>query len=306
MITQRRLLTPEEIEYVISDIKPVPSLKHGIAISIQETMVRNCVMQLKQQLVYPEIIEDMKCELTRMYYASQVQSGESVGIIAAQSAGEKMTQFTLNTFHFTGMTVLAVVTGVPRFSELLNATKNPRSVISRIYFRDAQPSIAQLRSTIGHQLRQVFLSDLVLGPVIYESPDPLPSWYAAYDMLFREGDVSYRTGAARISITCDPGSLFDFSIPISVVADAINAVYGDLHCVHSPTILNTLDIWVKTADIKLPPDITHIQESEIIPTYLRKVVVPTLYSMTVCGIEGITEIAYVKNTPSGDHPRVAC
>nr|CCC92265.1 putative DNA-directed rna polymerase I largest subunit [Trypanosoma congolense IL3000] len=45
--------------------------------------------------------------------------GESVGLLAAQAAGEPSTQMTLNTFHTAGSTVTHVTEGIPRLRELL-------------------------------------------------------------------------------------------------------------------------------------------------------------------------------------------
>ena len=63
-----------------------------------------------------------------------IQAGESVGVICAQSIGEKQTQTTLNTFHKAGQSEKTMTTGVPRFQELLNATKNPKIINHKIYF----------------------------------------------------------------------------------------------------------------------------------------------------------------------------
>jgi len=61
---------------------------------------------------------------------SRVQPGEAVGIIAAQSLGEPMTQSTLNTFHFTGVSSMRATTqGLPRFREILGATEHPQTPI---------------------------------------------------------------------------------------------------------------------------------------------------------------------------------
>ena len=65
---------------------------------------------------------------------SIIQAGESIGVICAQSIGEKQTQTTLNTFHTTGMSEKTMTAGVPRFQELLNATKKPNIVNHKIYF----------------------------------------------------------------------------------------------------------------------------------------------------------------------------
>lgn len=57
---------------------------------------------------------------------SQVQPGEPVGVIAAQSIGAEATQMTLNTFHLAGGGGVNVTLGIPRLREILmTASVNP-------------------------------------------------------------------------------------------------------------------------------------------------------------------------------------
>ena len=62
--------------------------------------------------------------LFQKWHHSMVAPGEMVGTIAAQSVGEPTTQMTLNTFHNAGNSAKNVTLGVPRFEELINASKN--------------------------------------------------------------------------------------------------------------------------------------------------------------------------------------
>merc|ERR1712226_981727 len=50
---------------------------------------------------------------------AQVEPGEPVGVLAAQSVGEPSTQMTLNTFHFAGRGEMNVTLGIPRLREIL-------------------------------------------------------------------------------------------------------------------------------------------------------------------------------------------
>jgi DNA-directed RNA polymerase II subunit RPB1 len=56
-----------------------------------------------------------------------VNPGEMVGVIAAQSLGQPITQMTLNTFHFSGIASKSVTLGVPRLKELINMSKTIKS-----------------------------------------------------------------------------------------------------------------------------------------------------------------------------------
>ena len=57
----------------------------------------------------------------------QVQPGEMVGALAAQSLGEPATQMTLNTFHYAGVSAKNVTLGVPRLKEIINVSKRPKT-----------------------------------------------------------------------------------------------------------------------------------------------------------------------------------
>jgi DNA-directed RNA polymerase subunit A" len=61
-----------------------------------------------------------------------IDSGEAVGIIAAQSIGEPGTQMTMRTFHYAGVAE-QVPLGLPRLVELVDARKEPKTQLTDIY-----------------------------------------------------------------------------------------------------------------------------------------------------------------------------
>ena len=70
------------------------------------------------------------------YTKMQVEPGESVGLISAESIGEPGTQMTLNTFHFAGVAEMNVTTGLPRIIEVLNASKTLSTPMMEIYLKE--------------------------------------------------------------------------------------------------------------------------------------------------------------------------
>ena len=70
-----------------------------------------------------------KCYGTDLANASQVEQGEAVGIIAAQSIGEPGTQLTMRTFHTGGVAGGDITQGLPRVEELFEARKPKMSAI---------------------------------------------------------------------------------------------------------------------------------------------------------------------------------
>ena len=66
-----------------------------------------------------------QCYGRNLATGSDVEVGEAVGIIAAQSIGEPGTQLTMRTFHTGGVAGDDITQGLPRIQELFEA-RNPK------------------------------------------------------------------------------------------------------------------------------------------------------------------------------------
>jgi DNA-directed RNA polymerase subunit A" len=69
------------------------------------------------------------------YLNSRVESGESVGLVSAESIGEPGTQMTLNTFHFAGVAEMNVTMGLPRIIEILDGRKKVKTPMMEIFLK---------------------------------------------------------------------------------------------------------------------------------------------------------------------------
>ena len=123
-----RLLTESEIDDILSFIPFNTLIPNDTAQYLYDTHYERFASQLRLHKIKPEIIPQIRSELERIYYKTLIPHGENVGIITAQSLGERQTQSTLNSFHKSGLSVKTVVTGVPRFQEIISATSNPKNV----------------------------------------------------------------------------------------------------------------------------------------------------------------------------------
>lgn len=95
-----RELTSKEIENILDFIKPNRSIPKEAALAIVSNMKNRFRSQLVGQKIYPELIPQLKNLLEKNYKESLIQPGESVGIIAAQSIGEKNTQSSVSFNEF--------------------------------------------------------------------------------------------------------------------------------------------------------------------------------------------------------------
>lgn len=87
-----RLITNTEIENILDFITPIEYIPQDTAISITKKIKAGFRKQLQGQMIYPEILPELKKQIIKQYQKSQIQPGESIGVICAQSIGEKNTQ----------------------------------------------------------------------------------------------------------------------------------------------------------------------------------------------------------------------
>src|SRR3989344_5170721 len=100
------------------------------------------IMQLKEleNILPQKIFEDVKetakgmgekekekffAKVLEVYNKSKFESGEAIGILAAQSVSEPATQMTMRTYHAAGAAAVQVTLGLPRLVEIFDARKAP-------------------------------------------------------------------------------------------------------------------------------------------------------------------------------------
>lgn len=123
---------------------------------------RNLRNELVSVELHPTRLRDFVDTVCEKYHTARATPGDSVGILSAQSIGERQTQSSLNMFHTTGK---LSESGVNRFEELLNMTKTLKCKSCVIYFKKRFDSADELRSSIFHSRRnsllQIRLIDII-------------------------------------------------------------------------------------------------------------------------------------------------
>ena len=117
-----------------------------------------------------QIIEDKTIQ-------SIIPPGTSVGCIGSMSIGRTQTQSCLNSFHTSGISSALVVSGTPRFLELLNVSKDPKSSIMTFFLKKDLNSIRPIQTLrdvqkyIGSSLVFVKVKDLIENYYLYSEKD---------------------------------------------------------------------------------------------------------------------------------------
>ncbi|OED30581.1 DNA-directed RNA polymerase subunit A'' [Methanosphaera sp. WGK6] len=95
------------------------------------------------------------------YEREEVEPGESVGTIAAQSVGEPGTQMTMRTFHYAGVVELNVTLGLPRLIEVVDARKKIATPTMDIYFTDEYKNDEDFIRKMGNKIGKITLNDVI-------------------------------------------------------------------------------------------------------------------------------------------------
>lgn len=272
-----RKLTNYEKHFIVDIIKANSSLPKHLKQCVEENLKNKILSQLnKIEIIHEGMIVEIKKQIEYSYYSSQIQPGESVGIITGESIGERQTQMTLNTFHSAGLAISTVLTGVPRFSELLNATKDMRSASCTIYTEEMCKDIKKLKKIIDNKIKQIIFKDIVLSYDYIINSSDYEEWYEEYGILY---DKKYKKYEIGIKCKLNRKVMFLNNITILDVVEKLK----DYVCAYT------------FQDTEIHLFFNKNTEYDDI-YYLSQIILIDLFDIIICGIENIFDIFYQKDT----------
>lgn len=300
-MSTKRSLTKDEIQSICNRITLNKSIPIETAECVRGGLIRSIRGQLEAIQIYPEAIPELTRLIEEEYHISQLQPGEMVGVQAATSIGEPVSQMTLNAFHFSGISSIGIASGVPRVEEILNASKKQKSYSMTLYFKQ-QEEIRQLRRKLFSSVIEVYLSNIIqFTTVEYVSSlsdfsELDQSWYQLYFMLYHN-DVMNESNQTmiypwRIRLELYRSKMYQHSITCIEVAKKIEETYRDLYCVPSPDNIGVIDVYVDFRHMKLKKKEEEELESILHRDFLcvQNIILPMLNDILISGISGIEDI----------------
>jgi DNA-directed RNA polymerase beta' subunit len=310
----KRKLTTQEIDDILSFIKPQKGLPEEIAICVQSKQKNDYFKQLKDIEIYPSKIPAIKEKLEILYNKSLVEAGKSVGAISSSSIGEQNTQQSLSSFHTAGQNKVQLTTGVPRNEELLNVTRDIKTPCMEITILGNTQDLKYVRQ-IGLQMFEYkelieFLDDyeIIQNRKLSESET---IWYNMFDMFYH---TEYKECDFSVRLTFKVDKLFEYRKSLNNFAEILETNYSDLYCVYSPDNIGIIDAYVRTETIGDIEDvITSIkqtkkkgkktdedQDTNLLfinnenkdYIYIRDIVIPSILYTHISGIEHIKKCYY--------------
>jgi DNA-directed RNA polymerase beta' subunit len=204
---------------------------------------------------------------------------------------------TLNTFHSAGLAVQTVLSGVPRFMEILNATKEPRFSSSSFSLRNTKnisttiTSISDIRNIVQHHLVSLTMQDIIDNWDVFLTP-PEEIWYDAFEMIY--GD-RFRDMERGLRLRFDPMRMYHYRIGLDDIGRYLESRFDDIICVFSPQHMNQMDIFVDTSLLSPPEPPTELIDATNYEAYfLEKVLLQKIGEMVLCGISGVKDYVVQK------------
>ena len=302
------------------DVKMDPS--HNFVI---ETSRRHAKRQLEKIEIYPEAISSLKEEVIRQYNMSFITPGEMVGCIAATSIGSETSQEALNSFHASGQQKENLTSGVPRFKELIDLSKEMKTPMIEITFHekyneqlreDNPDSLRFFRELMDTQIKHVRMNDLIKSFSIDVNPKR-DWWYSTFNLLYSD---AHRSCTHRLRLQLDADKMWRCKKDMGTIAAKIERqvkTKGMMHIAFSDNYTAQMDIWVNNQMLSgceealmardatredLDKILLHITEENKAEICLRNVVLPQIRQTDISGGPGVTQYYSSEKTGEGATP----
>ncbi|EDV28888.1 uncharacterized protein TRIADDRAFT_49721 [Trichoplax adhaerens] len=228
----------------------------------------------------------------------EVQPGEMVGPLAAQSLGEPATQMTLNTFHYAGVSAKNVTLGVPRLKEIINVSKKPKTPSLTVILTGPAARDAEKAKDVLCRLEHTTLRKVTANTAIYYDPNPKNTVIsedqefvnAYYEMPdFEPSQLS----PWLLRIELDRKRMTDKKLTMEQIAEKINAGFGeDLNCIFNDDNAEKLILRIRIVNNDNKEGVDRDEQWDRMDddVFLRCIESNMLSDMTLQGIEQISKV----------------
>ena len=285
----KRYLTTSELDGIVYTISTaIPGKDKRVKDSIMNSTVRQIREDLQGCLVYPSVIPQIKDEIIRQVIGSMIQPGDMVGVVAGQSIGQPVTQCTLSGFHKSGLVNITSTQGIPRITEIFNATHEPKTINSFIYLNkefSETLSLNDLRLWANMTFKHVTIEDFVEKIQIFEydsfmktkTGKETTTWYESFKEIYCN---KFENFDWCLRLHLDISFLWSHRITMEQLAKCIEEEFADAFIVWSPEYIGIMDIYVDTTQVD------NGDEKE----FIREVVKPEIFKCSPSKFSGISDV----------------
>ncbi|XP_013134888.1 PREDICTED: DNA-directed RNA polymerase II subunit rpb1-like isoform X2 [Papilio polytes] len=233
------------------------------------------------------------------FQQAQVNPGEMVGALAAQSLGEPVTQMTFNTFHFGGVSSKNISHGVPRLKEIINISKKPKAPSLTVFLTEGAARDAEKAKNVLCRLEHTTLRKVTANTAIYYDPDPQNTVIAEdqefINVYYEMPDFDpTKISPWLLRIELDRKRMKDKKLTMEEIAEKINAGFGDdLNCIFNDDNAEKLVLRIRTMnneESKFQDNDEETVDKMEDDMFLHCIEANMLSDMTLQGVEAIAKV----------------
>jgi len=306
-------LSSKQIEDIVEALPPCLSPCTKIAEKLREQIQNKLRLQLSDVKIVdnPEAIEKLKAMIRMQHYNTQVPAGEPIGLRAAESNAQPLTQGSLNAFHSagSGSATTYVSKSTDAVRELYNVSQVRKSDYTLLHFKDKNltfDDIIMMKSDIeGVTVKDLLISYLPEGEELRYKKSNEPWWYNLFLDLKRVNfpfnrDDEFTEDDSRntfLRLKFDVNKLYKYNITPYTIAHKMEQDY--ILCIPSPLNEGIIDVFVNANEAlktvirdttikgKTPLSLNIYNASLL---FIQITLKPQLKNMYVNGIESVSEI----------------
>lgn len=172
---------------------------------------------------------------------------------------------TLNTFHTSGISCAAVTTGVPRFRELLDASKQQKHSLITFELKE-QPKNIQEAKVVARSFDEKRVFSLLKKqiPNVQEQrhlnisrEDKL--WYSFFEKYQHHKFESLKWS---LRFQFDKSQLFEYRLTLKQIASTIQQNVRNCYCVYSPDFVGIIDVYVDCSNISVEDVVNYRKQND--------------------------------------------
>ncbi|KAJ2501612.1 DNA-directed RNA polymerase II core subunit rpo21 [Coemansia sp. RSA 1972] len=250
-----------------------------------------------------EAFDWLLAEIETRFKRAQVNPGEMVGVLAAQSIGEPATQMTLNTFHNAGVSSKNVTLGVPRLKEVINVADKIKTPMMNVFLTDEVSSNQERVKDVQVNIEYTTLASITAASEIWFDPevsDTIIDEDREFVQLFHEiPDARFPVEAVSpwlLRLELNRNKVVDKKLSVNEVVERIAEDFkGDLQVFGSDDNAEKMVIRcriVNRDDVGKDEDEMDTQEDE----FLKKIEASMLSNVVLRGIPGVRR-TYIVDKP---------
>lgn len=239
--------------------------------------------------------------LETLFQRAQIEAGDAVGPVSAQSIGEPCTQLTLNTFHLSGVGAKSTVTrGVPRLQELFHLSKNPKNPSLTVKIDKSMNQDKSNVQKIGAEIGLISLSDLVTTTEICYEKQPKHDEFNYFNTRFQNIDNERCSSRWVLTIWINNGMLLDKHIEMEEIYYSISNTYSQgVYIEYADD--NSKELFIR---IRVNPNCPELRKGiacEDIPeiSILTVIEARLMDNLIIRGVESIYNVALRQDVSSG-------